>query len=258
MSLPRDLASLDEIKGCSAWDAGTVTRLGRTYDRTTPRRTLECSLSIVRQESVRTISRSTLGSRLCFLLADSETDSDRRRLLAAEGVRWAEIAIHLGAWLDGEVHYYFAVNLGLAVQDTVVIAIKNLPRLEEELKAAVQHAPEVDGGGPERVLGMLYLQAPSWPKGIGDGDKAVQILAKVAWQYPEHPLNHIFLAQALWEVEGEEALDEIRTHLDDAARLLGLRNWGYAHKQWHQGIMDLATDIGVEEFLDCEHIHCGG
>ncbi|NOZ01759.1 MAG: hypothetical protein GXP54_07705, partial [Deltaproteobacteria bacterium] len=102
MSLPKDLASLKEIRGCSAWDIDTVTRLGRTFDRTTPIRTLECSLSILRNDWVKTIQKGTLGTRICYLLADEAKDPDRRRLLAAEGVRWAEIAINLGAWLDGE------------------------------------------------------------------------------------------------------------------------------------------------------------
>lgn len=256
MSLPKDLAPLSSIRGCSAWDAEYVTRLGRTFDRTTPTRTLECSLSLLRNEWIKTIQKGLLGSRICYLLADSSLDPDRRRRLAAEGVRWAEIAIKLGAWLDGDLHYYFAVNLGLAVKDTPVVALRNLDRLEEELKAAVRYHPAVDEGGPERVLGMLYLQAPSWPKGIGDGDRAVQILAKVAWEYPEHPLNHIFLAQALWDVEGEEALEEIKSHLDEAARLLARQNWGYAHEQWGEAIAELTSDVGSEEFLDSEYLNC--
>ncbi|NOZ02295.1 MAG: hypothetical protein GXP54_10460, partial [Deltaproteobacteria bacterium] len=107
-------------------------------------------------------------------------------------------------------------------------------------------------------LGMLYLQAPSWPKGIGDGDKAVQILAKVAWEYPEHPLNHIFLAQALWEVEGEDAIDEIRTHLEEAGRLLEKHKWGYAQKRWCKAVLDLVDEIGKDHFKDSEHLDCVG
>jgi len=257
-NLPSNLAGISDVGGCSSWDIDTVLQLGSTFDRKTPLKTLECTLSILRNEWHKTIDRGRLGARTCFLLADASTDSDRRHLLASEGVRWAEIALNLGAWIDGSIHYYLAVNLGMAVQDTIVVAIKNLDRLESELKTALHYAPGVDQGGPSRVLGMLYLQAPPWPKGIGDGEKAVRMLAKTAWEYPDHPLNHIFLAQALWDVEGDDVLVEVRDHLAAADQLLRHGDWGYANSMWARLISDLVTDIGRNGLLESELLECGG
>ena len=64
--------------------------------------------------------------------------------------------------------------------------------------------PDVSSAGPYRVLGMVYLKAPPWPRGIGDGDKALELLQEAVRRSPEYPLNRIFYARALWEVEGED------------------------------------------------------
>lgn len=242
LTLPEDLATLRGAPACSDWSLADALRVGRTVDHRTPPADLECVLLSLRQEWLQSPDQAALASRACFLLADGEADPDRRRLLAAEGARWAEIAESLGA-SDAATLYYHAVNLGLAVRDNVVVALKNLPRIEALLTRASALDPGVDRGGPVRVLGMLYLQAPAWPQGIGDPERGLGLLRYAAHHFPGHPMNHLFLARGLWEIEGEDAVDRVARSLCRA--LAGAPEWGRFGKDWRRQALDLADEAGV-------------
>jgi tetratricopeptide (TPR) repeat protein len=195
-------------------------------------RTLECTLAFLRGTHDPALLRSSLGSRIALHLAERNPDPGQRETLAAEGVRFAEEALALGADRDAAVHYYLAANLGLAVRDHMTLAVQNLPRLESEIKRAVELNPGIDDGGPLRLLGMLYLKAPPWPTGVGDGDKALDLLRQAAEQYPNHPLNHLFYAQALWEVEEDGAADRVKAELVVGQEKLAQGDWGYSREPW--------------------------
>ncbi len=163
---------------------------------------------------------SHLPSRICLLLAEREDDQATQEKLAAEGVRFAEQAMSRGAEGDGRVHYYWAVNMGLVIRRHYVLALKNLKPLAEKLESAQQKVPAEDWGGPGRVLGMLYLKAPCWPQNIGDCDKALALLKQTVEQFPQHPLNHLFYAQALWAINESDSMEEIRRELEKTRELL--------------------------------------
>lgn len=194
--------------------------------------TLQCVLSALRGADKTTAQSSLLGSRVCLLLATRVTDPAEREKLSAEGVRFAEKAIATAEGDDGAAHYYLASNLGLVVRNHVVLAMENIPRLEHEMKRALVLSPEIDDGGPLRLLGMLYLKAPPWPAGIGDGDKALDLLGNAVKNHPRHPLNHLFYGQALWEVDaaGERARGELAIGL----KKLNDNHWGYNRVPWMQ------------------------
>lgn len=198
-----------------------------------PTRALECALEELRASATEPRA-ARLGSQLCLLLAARQADPLKREQLASEGVRFAERALAAGGDGDGAVHYYLAVNLGLVARDHVTLAMDNLPRLERELQRAVVLAPGLDDGGPLRVLGMLYLKAPPWPAGIGDGDKALDLLARAVREHPDHPLNRLFYAQAIWDVEGEDAADRARAQYADGEALLEHGAWGYNRDPWRR------------------------
>ena len=147
--------------------------------------------------------------------------------------------------MDGEVHYYLAVNLGMAVEDSTIRALKNVGRILDHIEKAIKLAPDTDMGGPQRVLSMIYLKAPSWPNGMGDVDKAVKGLKGLCRRYPRYPLNHIFYAEALWEADGEDDIDEIRAQLDQAAALVEKRDWGYYRPKWLKQIRHMRCEYGI-------------
>jgi hypothetical protein len=119
----------------------------------------------------------------------------------------------------------------------------NLPRLESEMQRAYALNPDIDDGGPLRLLGMLYLKAPPWPAGIGDGDKALDLLGTAVRKHPTHPLNHLFYAEAIWEVEGDEAGNRVKTQIAAGKRLLDQGNWGYQREPWQQEFAVVQQEI---------------
>lgn len=241
--LHRSVVKFDGLSDCPKQTVETLQVQQSELGPLTETQTLECTLQFLRGTHHLTLRRSALASRVCLHLAERSPEQDKREKLASEGVRFAETALALGADGDGAVHYYLAVNLGLAVRDHMTLAVENLVRLESELRRAVVLSPDIDDGGPLRVLGMLYLRAPPWPTGIGDGDKALELLKQAVEKHPNHPLNHLFYAQAIWELEEDNASDRVKTELATGMKLLKEGRWGYNQEPWEQEFAALKKQI---------------
>lgn len=205
--------------------------------------TLQCALTAVRESSDPAVLRSPLPARLALHLAERSTNASEKEALANEGVALAERALTQGGGSEGAVHYYLAANLGLAIHDHPLQAADNLARLEQALKKAADLSPSLDDGGPLRLLGMLYLKAPPWPTGIGDGDKAMELLKKAADDYPDHPLNHLFYGQALWEVDENAPL--AKHSLAVGREKLNTGPWGYNKAIWNKEFNDVAQEVSA-------------
>jgi hypothetical protein len=239
-TLPEDIVDLGAQDTCPHWNPEELRVRAREFDHRTDTFTLQCALRGLRSASPAPVHRTEAGARICYLLADRTTaDQQKKERYAAEGVRWAEIALTERIEPVGAVHYYLAVNLGMAVRQHATLAVKNLKRLEEELSRARDLDPQEEQGGPLRVLGMLYLMAPPWPKGIGDGDKALELLKDAVQRFPQYPLNHIFYAQALWELEEDDAIDKVKIHLEKG-------DWGTARDRWLKEIEKIAEDAEIK------------
>jgi hypothetical protein len=104
-----------------------------------------------------------------------------------------------------EIDYLELLLLGLKLERASVFeAAGTLPRFQKLAESLAATLPELDQGGPLRVLGMLHLRAPQWPAGPGDLDRALELLGAAASNYPAHPDNHLFLAEALLEDDDPE------------------------------------------------------
>ena len=245
--LPKDLVEFEDAT-CPPrpLDLNKVVVDAQDFDRTTDVLKVECALDALRKApSMTGYHAALLASRLCFLLGERAEGSGRATRLGAEGVRWGDFAVANGGDRVGAVHYYIALDMGIAVRHEVVLAIANLGRIEDELKRAMDLDPEVDEGGPVRVLGMLYFKAPSWPQGIGDPDKALELLSNVSREHPEHPLNALFYAQVLWDVQGDEAKAEVRAAINSALAAIDAGKWGWAGDGWRQDCLQLATQAKI-------------
>jgi hypothetical protein len=230
--LQRDHVQFDRLSDCPKQTAATLAAKQSQLGPLSDTHTLACALTVLRDSQDPAVRRTSLGSRVCLHLAEREANQEKREKLAAEGVGFAEAALALGGSGDGAVHYYLAVNLGLAVREHITLAMENLDRLEGEMKQAKALSPAIDDGGPLRILGTLYLKAPSWPNGIGDRDKALELLGKAVKEHPGHPLNHLFYAQALWDEDDETVLPQVKAEFALGQKLLGEGNWGYSKAPW--------------------------
>lgn len=242
--LKRDHVLFDRLSDCPKQNAATLAAKQSQLGPLNDTHTLECALTVLRESQNLEVSRISLGSRLCLHLAEREANQEKRENLAAEGVDFAEAALSIGGGDDGAVHYYLAANLGLAVREHITLATENLDRLEGEMKQALALSPDIDDGGPLRLLGMLYLKAPAWPNGIGDCDKALEFLEKAATEHPGHPLNHLFYAQALWNEGDEAALTQVKAKFALGEKLLTEGNWGYSKEPWKLEFDNFRQELG--------------
>ena len=246
-TLPKEEVSLTHTKKCPEWTLAQLEKAARLFAHNTDTFILQCALDLLRNAKGAPIHQTSTGSHICFLLADrTDTDQVRRERFASEGVHWAEIALAESGKKDGDVYYYLAVNLGIAIKEHMALALKNLDRLVSSLVKALELSPEVNYGGPYRVLGMLYLMAPPWPQGIGDGDRALELLYEAIERHPEHPKNQIFYAQALWEVEGEDRKEEIQKHLEEGLRLMHLEQWKSVRDRWMKDLNYVAQEANIK------------
>ena len=222
----------DHPSGCPKQTAASLVAEQNQFGHLSDSHTLACALMVLGDSQDPAVRRTSVGSRLCLQLAERETNQEKREKLATQGVGFAEAAIVQGGNSDGAVHYYLAANLGLAVREHITLAVGNLGRLESEMKQALALSPDIDDGGPLRLLGALYLKAPAWPNGIGDRDKALELLEKAVKEHPRHPLNHLFYAQALWEEGDEASLTQVKAEFALGEKLLAEGNWGYSKDPW--------------------------
>ena len=170
------------------------------------------------------------------------TDEDRTERFSRECMRWARQAAVNGG-IRAEARYWEGLCLGNAVRRNAFTAVKSLPKLERTLTEAVEGAPGVDDGGPLRVMGMLYIKAPAWPQGIGDVDRGLELLTEAVEQHPDHPLNHLFLAMGLWDVE--EDLDGAAHELAAAMSCMRTARWVHVAPFWRREAASFARELGV-------------
>jgi len=246
-SLRKKIVYLHPSDTCPEWTPVQLEENLQKFNDATDTFVLECALDVLRNTKRAPIHQTAAGAQLCFLLADrTETDQIRRERFASEGVRWAERALKESPQDRGDVYYYLAVNLGIAVKEHPAVALRNLDRLVSSLEKALKLSPDVNYGGPYRVLGMLYLMAPPWPQGIGDGDRALELLQEAVERYPEYPKNHVFYAQALWEIEGETEKEEITGHLKEGLLLMNQQQWQSVKDRWIDDLNYVAQEAHIE------------
>ena len=210
---------------------------------------LSCALQAVRDMRPPHAAESLEASKICAILAEAcpetEEGTKRRHALAWEGVKWAEHAMATGAYIDTASSYYSSINMGLAVSDTIVAAVKNLGNLHRNIERAVSMDPDIDEGGPMRTLGYLLIRAPAWPTGIGDPDRGLILLEQAVTLYPAYPPNQLIRARGVWEAEEDEEVAMF--HAREALDLLRTHDFGIRQQSWERALRRLISDIAGED-----------
>ena len=140
--------------------------------------------------------------------ADLATNNAERARLAREGIASCRQSIAAKADYAG-THYYLGMNYGqLAHTDQFWSALNLVREMEHEFKTAAGLDPLFDYAGPERNLGLLYLQAPGIVS-IGNNRKARQYLESAAKLAPEYPENLLNLAEVYlkWDEPDKASLE---------------------------------------------------
>lgn len=137
-----------------------------------------------------------LFGRACFDWAEFATNDTQRAALAMEGVACCREVVRLDPSLAAG-HYYLGMNLGQLARTKTFGALKLVAEMESVFKTAGELDATFDYAGPDRCLGLLYLDAPGWPASVGSRKKAREHLRRAAEIAPEYPENRLNLLEAL-------------------------------------------------------------
>ena len=173
--------------------------------------------------------------RTAFIWADCATNDQQRAAIAEEAIRVCRAAVAREP-KSAAHHYYLAQNLGQLAQTKSLGALKLVREMEKVWLQAQALDERLDFAGPDRSLGLLYLESPGWPTSIGNNAKARAHLEHAIQLEPDYPDNRLSLAEALakWHKKGElgtqmSALTELWPRAK--ARFTG-REWEASWQDW--------------------------
>lgn len=146
-------------------------------------------------------------THLYFILGELGTKTDdkpERQKYYEKGRHYAELVTREHPQRV-EGHYWLGLNLlGLASVQRAGLALIALPIIVKEMNVARDLDEAYDQAGPDRVLGRLYLMAPSWPISVGDPKKSLEMLRAAVKIAPKNSTNHLFLAETLLQMHQED------------------------------------------------------
>jgi tetratricopeptide (TPR) repeat protein len=125
--------------------------------------------------------------------------------------RLAQEQVQLGQWCqrrapsDAACDYRLAIALGEQARERASTGKDALGKMVELLRRAIAKVPELDSGGPHRVLALVLLRAPGWPIGPGDPEAALGEARAAAGLFPDAPDNQLVLAEVLGKNGASEA-----------------------------------------------------
>ncbi|MEO6184184.1 MAG: hypothetical protein ABIP71_13985 [Verrucomicrobiota bacterium] len=132
--------------------------------------------------------------RTCFDVAEFAEDSKQREDFATQGIQACrQLVVRQPKMVAG--HYYLAMNLGQLARTKTLGALKLVGEMETEFQRAHDLDENFDYAGPDRNLGLLYLEAPGWPTSIGNRSKARHHLQRAVLLHPNFPENRLNLLE---------------------------------------------------------------
>lgn len=142
--------------------------------------------------------------------ADNDTDKD---YYFGQGVEYGKKSV--GLLPDAvESNLWYAANMGShGMVRGIMSSLFYLGPIEKHGNKAMQIDENYFHGAPLRLMGRFYHQAPTWPIGSGDTNKAIEILEKAVQVGPDFLYNQVYLADAYISKrrkdEAKELLEEV-------------------------------------------------
>jgi len=173
--------------------------------------------------------------RACFEWAEFSTNDTQRATLAREGIGACENAVEQEP--DSAAAYYFlGMNQGQLARTMSLAALKLVGQMESHFAKARELDPEFAFAGPDRNLGLLYLEAPGWPVSVGSRSKARSHLHKaveLAPYFPENPLNLMEAYQRWKDTELlRRELKDWERNLEAARKQFSGARWRSSWPEW--------------------------
>jgi lipoprotein NlpI len=133
-------------------------------------------------------------ARACFDFADFATTKAGRAVIANQGIAACQQLLARDS-NSAPAHYYLGMNLGQLARTETFGALRLVKEMEREFKTAAELDAHFDYAGPERNLGLLYREAPSFGS-IGSRRKAREWLEHTVALAPDYPENHLNLLES--------------------------------------------------------------
>ena len=197
-------------------------------------------------------ARTAIKAACCYVVLIKQGEDKALRLAdAGQGRDLAEIAVNMVP-NSGLAHYLVAYLTGLEAENDPMRGLNLVPTIEQEALLAAKLNPKIDHGGPDRLLGELYLCAPGLPVSVGDSSKSVVHYRRALDQSPEYKENRLGLIKALLaEEESGLACLELHTLLDDMPPANGATpQWREAMELLKRICSMLESEGGIYRFSD--------
>ena len=95
-----------------------------------------------------------------------------------------------------EGQFAWAAIAGRYVQYKGLLAANLLEDIEDHARRSLELDPNFRNGAAKRILGAMYVAAPSNLVEHGDSEVGLEMLEELVTRYPDDPENHFFLAEA--------------------------------------------------------------
>ncbi len=119
-----------------------------------------------------------------------------RKRLVGEAVEVGQLCVRR-APSDAACAYRLAIALGQQARERPSTGNDAIGKIIALLRRAIVTSPELDDGGPHRVLALVLLRAPSWPLGPGDPDAGLHEARAAVAVAPDATDNQLVLGDAL-------------------------------------------------------------
>jgi tetratricopeptide (TPR) repeat protein len=182
----------------------------------------------------------------CFDWAEFSTNDTQRAALAREGISACEKAVEKEPELAA-AHYYLGMNQGQLARTMNLGALKLVNLMESNFSKARELDADFAHAGPDRNLGLLYLEAPGWPVSLGNRAKARSHLhqaVKLAPAFPENRLN-LMEAYERWKETTllRQELKEWELNLESAHHQFSGHRWREDWAHWEERLRALRASL---------------
>ncbi|MGO8930777.1 MAG: hypothetical protein ACLQU3_28290 [Limisphaerales bacterium] len=193
-------------------------------------------------------------ARACFDVADLTTNKAERASLAEQGIAACQQALARES-NSASAHYYLGMNLGQLARTRGLTALGLVLQMQREFTRAHDLEEQLDWAGPDRNLGLLYLDAPAIAS-IGSRTKAREHLTRAVELAPQYPENRLNLIEAYlqWREPNnarrelaalEEAWPSARTNFVGEAWAASWADWEPRLKKLKQKVEARQKSLGA-------------
>ena len=182
--------------------------------------------------------------RTCFELAEFAVDREERERLAEEGIAACR---KLMEQAPGQAAgpYWLAMNKGQLARTRLLGALRLVAEMERLFHQAEKLDPTLDYHGPDRCLGLLYLQAPRWPASVGNRTKAREHLLSAVNGSPQFPENWVCALEGFDQggdlAEFSKLLKNYRSREPELRKAFPAPEWAWYWEHWAERLNALRS-----------------